>query len=196
MILTCEHVDYTVMTSDDGFFVYAEEADDGGLRPTTERVGRSGPHSKAIKKDARNHAAQNCFKQICGGIPHSMSLDVELDCEDENCGKSGRGGRHLLENDPGPDFHNRRAIETTGTLKNLVVLLNFKDHERDDRTLPSVADIEILMNNDVADPLCPTGSVKSVYEEISYGQLTIDSTVTPWFSTSQDEAWYADSRSG
>jgi hypothetical protein len=182
--------------SDNGYFVYAEEDDYGGLRPTTERVGRSSPNSKGMKKGARNHAARNCFKQICGGIPHSMSLDVDLNCEDKNCGKRGRRGRHLVGNDPGPDFHSRRTVETTGTLKNLVVLLNFDNHHRDGRSLPSVADIEILMNNDGPHPLCPTGSVKDVYEEISYGQLTMDSTVTSWFATSEDEDWYADGRSG
>jgi hypothetical protein len=44
--------------------------------------------------------------------------------------------------------------------------------------------------------LCPVGSLKSIYKEVSYGELVIESTVTEWFVTEQTEAWYADGDSG
>jgi hypothetical protein len=102
-----------------------------------------------------------------------------------------------LENDPGPDVHGRRTVATTGTLKNLVVLLYFNDHHEVKRNVPSVEDIKVLMNSDEPDDdLCPTGSLKGVYRENSYGQLTIESTVTEWFVTEKSEKWYADGVSG
>jgi hypothetical protein len=49
----------------------------------------------------------------------------------------------------------------TGTLPNLMIAIKFSDHTT--RTLPSQADLQILMNNDGPDATrCPTGSVRDV----------------------------------
>eukprot|EP00993_Chasmostoma_nieuportense_P002125 NODE_294_length_2474_cov_104.910098_g273_i0.p1 GENE.NODE_294_length_2474_cov_104.910098_g273_i0~~NODE_294_length_2474_cov_104.910098_g273_i0.p1 ORF type:complete len:794 (-),score=93.40 NODE_294_length_2474_cov_104.910098_g273_i0:91-2418(-) len=82
-----------------------------------------------------------------------------------------------------------------GALKNLVVLLKFADHTN--RTLPSVEELDILFNSNTAHPkLCPTGSVKMLYESMSYGTFTIQSDVRDWFTVSKPEAYYGDGESG
>ncbi|NNE06783.1 MAG: M6 family metalloprotease domain-containing protein [Xanthomonadales bacterium] len=82
-----------------------------------------------------------------------------------------------------------------GTVKNLVILVRFSDHTG--RTQPSEADIDVLMNAVGGDPvLAPTGSVRDVYLENSYGQMTLDSTITNWTTVSNTEAYYADGDSG
>jgi M6 family metalloprotease-like protein len=86
-------------------------------------------------------------------------------------------------------------VAPLGTVKNLVVLVRFSNHTG--RTQPSEADIDILMNAPGGDPsLAPTGSVRDVYLENSYGQMTLDSTVANWTTVSNTEQYYANGNSG
>jgi M6 family metalloprotease-like protein len=88
----------------------------------------------------------------------------------------------------------RRQLNSGGRLKNLVILLRFADHVN--RTLPSPADIDILMNHEGPHELCPTGSVRDVLLENSYGALRLDSAVTDWVVLNQTEAYYSNGVSG
>ena len=81
----------------------------------------------------------------------------------------------------------RRLAGSTGTLNNLVVLVRFQDHAT--RCLPSRNDFDTLFNSDTAQAgIAPSGSVKMLYEENSYGQLTVNSVVTDWLTVSITEA--------
>jgi M6 family metalloprotease-like protein len=94
------------------------------------------------------------------------------------------------------DFHRRElAVTWTGTKKNLVIPMRFSDHAG--RVLPSVEDLNILFNSDGNDAtLAPTGSVKKVFQDSSYGLLTLDSDIAPWVQLSQTEAYYANGNRG
>lgn len=191
-------LDFPVLELDDGSYVYADLSN-GNLSPTEDKVGKVDPKAKGKTKVAHHNIkpAEDCFKRICGRVPEAStgSRDKEANCHGKKC--DHQRNRHLLENDPGPDVHGRRTVATTGTLKNLVVLLYFNDHHEANRKVPSVDDINVLMNSDEPDNnLAPTGSLKGVYRENSYGQLTIESTVTEWFVTEKSEKWYADGVSG
>lgn len=77
---------------------------------------------------------------------------------------------------------------------NLVIAFKFSDHVN--RTVPSVADINVLMNNKGSHPsLCPTGSVRDVYLKSSFGQLTLNSTVANWVTLPRNESFYSDGKS-
>jgi M6 family metalloprotease-like protein len=83
----------------------------------------------------------------------------------------------------------------SSSLNNLVVLIRFSDHVN--RTLPSPSDYNILMNGPGGTgTIAPTGSVQDVYDANSYGTFVLNSTVYPWITLSQTEAYYADGRSG
>jgi hypothetical protein len=82
-----------------------------------------------------------------------------------------------------------RRLASTGTLKNLVVMVRFADHAS--RPLPDTASLNILFNNVGAHSLCPTGSVRDVWLKNSYGRLTIDSVLTGWITVPQTEAYAA-----
>eukprot|EP00993_Chasmostoma_nieuportense_P004016 NODE_46_length_3754_cov_28.788530_g42_i0.p1 GENE.NODE_46_length_3754_cov_28.788530_g42_i0~~NODE_46_length_3754_cov_28.788530_g42_i0.p1 ORF type:complete len:1190 (-),score=215.05 NODE_46_length_3754_cov_28.788530_g42_i0:177-3746(-) len=84
--------------------------------------------------------------------------------------------------------------KASGVLKNLVIPLRFSDHQN--RTLPSIADLDILFNSETFHPLCPTGSVRMVYQELSYGKLTVHSEVQDWIDLKNTEAHYAEKISG
>lgn len=88
-----------------------------------------------------------------------------------------------------------QAIAPAGTIKNLVVMVRFSDHVG--RPLPSAADMGVLFNATAPHAtLAPTGSVKMVYLENSYGQMTLESTISNWVTVSNTEAYYADGQSG
>ncbi len=97
----------------------------------------------------------------------------------------------------GPDAP--QAIAPVGNVKNLVVMIRFSNHTG--RTLPTVADVDVLFNATGGDPvLAPTGSIKDVYFENSYGQMTLNSDVNPgigdWITVSNTEQYYANGNSG
>ena len=90
---------------------------------------------------------------------------------------------------------NSEQVNSPGSLKNLVVMIRFADHTG--RPLPTNSDLNVLFNATGGDPvLAPTGSVRDVYLENSYGLLTIDSTVYGWIDVPGTEAYYADGESG
>lgn len=94
-------------------------------------------------------------------------------------------------------YHRRVSTSTQsiGVLRNLVILIQFEDHQ--DRQLPTKDDIKALMNSeDVGDERAPTGSLKTLYQKSSYGQLTIESEVTDWILLDNTEEYYADGVSG
>ena len=88
-----------------------------------------------------------------------------------------------------------QAVPPLGAVKNLVVLIRFSNHQS--RTLPSVADIDILFNAVGGDAtLAPTGSVRDVYLENSYGQMQLNSDVSNWIDVTNTEQYYANGQSG
>lgn len=83
----------------------------------------------------------------------------------------------------------------SGTIRNLVVLVQFSNHAG--RPLPAPADVDVLFNASAPDPvLAPTGSVRDLYLKNSYGQLVLDSDISSWITVSGTEQYYANGVSG
>lgn len=76
-------------------------------------------------------------------------------------------------------------MNANGTLMNLVILMRFKDHKH--KSLHDRITFDNLFNSHVPTPGAPTGSVKTYFQEQSYNQLTIQSTVTEWVDVSVTE---------
>lgn len=93
------------------------------------------------------------------------------------------------------DQRNLQALQTTGEVNILVVLLQFQDHT--DREVIPAPTLDKFYNSPQSDPeLYPTGSVRTYMEVISYHQLTIKATVIPWYVVNQTEAECAFGASG
>ncbi|GLX79128.1 hypothetical protein tinsulaeT_24680 [Thalassotalea insulae] len=93
------------------------------------------------------------------------------------------------------DNETKQGVLPVGAVNNLVVLIRFADHTS--RALPSVNDIDTLFNAVGGDAnLAPTGSIRDLYLENSYGQFQLNSTVYAWITLSQTEAYYANGQSG
>lgn len=88
-----------------------------------------------------------------------------------------------------------QAVPPSGDIRNLVVMIRFADHAG--RGVPSENDLNILFNAAGGDPqLAPTGSVRDVYLENSYGQMRLNSTIAAWVTVSGTESYYANGVSG
>ena len=108
--------------------------------------------------------------------------------------KGGTRRRYLQKQE---ERTNRRQLASSeGSLRNLVVLIRFADHV--DRILPSPSEYDILLNGHGggSSSTAPTGSVNDVFLTNSYGKFSLQSTVYPWITLSQPQAYYGDNKSG
>ena len=88
-----------------------------------------------------------------------------------------------------------QLIDPVGDVKNIVILMRFSNHGG--RTLPSKSDFGKIFNSPGGDPtLAPTGSVRDVYLENSYGKLRLNSTIYGWVTLPKTEQYYADGNAG
>lgn len=158
---------YTALRNADGYYVHAALGADGALAPTKSRVGLDDPAASALLPGILPDA----------GVIERIS-SARLATPPEFAAKSAS-----------------KAITPIGTVKNLVILARFSNHTG--RTLPSVSDFNTLFNTVGGHgTLAPTGSVRDVYTEMSYGQMTLQSTVLAWVTLPQTETYYANNDSG
>jgi M6 family metalloprotease-like protein len=131
------------------------------------------------------------------------------DCRNKICGEHQDDVKHrkrslratnyaLSENNStrfGSMDSGRRAVSgEKQRLRNLVLLLRWSDHS--DRRLPPREDYDILMNHNGPHFLCPTGSVRDVFLQNSYGALEVDSYVTDWIPMNNTEEYYSNGNKG
>jgi hypothetical protein len=144
-------------------YVYAGGVDStGALVESSLDVGKGRPEQLGVPKGLRGKQRSH---------PHDMDGHPK-----NNRRRRQHEGTHM-----------RRQVQSTGTFKNLVVMVRFADHVN--RTLPDTASLATLFNNVGTHPLCPTGSVRDVWLKNSYGRLTIDSVLTGWLTVPQTEAY-------
>ncbi|GJM24594.1 MAG: hypothetical protein DHS20C16_10090 [Phycisphaerae bacterium] len=152
-------------------YVYAKQNLRGELAPTDLFVGKSDP--------------------VAAGLAPKIQPDPRVI----------KATRKRLLAEPPPLLRSKSANKAgdsgaKGTVKNLVVLCKFADHDFGVHTRPQ-EDFDILWNAVGGDPaIAPTGSVRDCFLENSYGQLTINSTVAAWVTLPQTEAYYAAGSNG
>ncbi|MEM7222104.1 MAG: M6 family metalloprotease domain-containing protein [Pseudomonadota bacterium] len=151
---------------DNGRYVYARQAANGRLVSTPWQVGKVNPVTRGLRPRE---------------LPSRAVIDAQR--------AQGLGEAESAQVQGMPSFG------PSGAIPNLVVPIRFSNHTG--RTLPSQGDLDILFNAQGGHPsLAPTGSIRDVYLENSYGQMSLNSTVVPWVTVSQTEAYYADGVSG
>lgn len=163
---------YTVVR-DKGRYVYARlDKNSQWLKPTHWEVGKVDPAAQGLQP--RTLPPPAVIRQR-----HSGRFSVPAG----NSAPAGSGAAVAS------------AAAASGTVRNLVIMIRFSNHTG--RTLPGNADIDVLFNAPGGDViLAPTGSVRDVYIENSYGQLVLDSTVVGWVDVSHTEQYYANGQSG
>lgn len=190
------------MEDSDGYTICPEVKEEDGDELPTRRLG--GKEGKKKKKKAKKTTYFYCTRDESGDFVPDKTLQVGLakpakgskhpkgrkpkKQEDRECGEfcTSKDADRRLQAKP------RQLKE--GSLKNLVVLMRFSDHSG--RSLPTEADIEILMNGGVSSSIIPTGSVRDVFLQNSAEKLSLDSTVADWVTISRTEEECAAGESG
>ena len=156
---------------------YARRLADGRLAPGNLRVGRDNPRIAGLQR--RLKPSPERLAAIRSGRP----------------GNNENAGPQLADGESGSPADGPEAVPPSGTVKNLVILIKFNDHNVSSH--PSQANYSTIFNAVGGHPtLAPTGSVRDVYYENSYGQMTLESTVTTWVEVPGTEAYYANGNSG
>ena len=197
---------YSVMEDEDGWHVYA---DSSGFEwfPTSHVVGLEDPQELGLKKriwheEVTSSRKLNIFaEEDESTVSQQTASNENKDARLRGASSTGRQPRSFFQNmfDSESNSSSKNPSsqqDTTGrVLKNLVVLMRFKDHEG--RGLPSEEEIDILMNHEGPIPgKLPTGSVADVYNTNSFGNLLLESDVLPWVTISQTEEECADGKNG
>jgi len=138
-------------------WVYAEPNADGTLRAGPYKAGSYDPAKLGIKQHMRD------------AVKTGQAWDM-------------RAARSPRAESGAP----LRVAITSGTLKNLVILVKFSDQT----TTYSQAEFASLFNDAGYVTDGAAGSVKSYYLETSYNKLTVVSTVSPWVALSTPAAYY------
>lgn len=193
---------YPVVELEDGFSVYASyNSTSSKLDASHSRVGRTDPRELELNKVplklprnpsitsfadhwTRDHHHKRDWTSswILDTSASSASSDTSRTSKSQKSdGRRMRGGssRHLMRLD---------------SMKNLVVLICFADHDMN--KLPSPEDYQTLFNAEGPNKLASTGSVRDVYTTSSYDKITIESVIYPWIKLPETESYYADDEAG
>jgi M6 family metalloprotease-like protein len=167
---------FTVLRNGDKF-VYAKVNAAGALEATNLIAGKANPSANGLT--ARE-------------LPPKQLRETNTNAEQRpyRPWESIAAARAKTQGVPQPD------IAASGTVKNLVILCLFSDHTVAAQGRPQ-SDYNILFNQAGGDAtLAPTGSVQDAYKEMSYGIVTLQSTVVAWVTLPHTMAYYAGSNNG
>jgi len=133
-------------------------------------------------------------------LPNGDMSDKQLTCDTLHLGEVSQKGHvvqkilsrkpklELLPSMPQP-VGNANSI-----LKNMVILIQWNDHNVSDVPQSSYDTLFNLGIGEKDADHAPTGSVKDFFHNQSYGQMTIESVVSPWIESSYTEAEAAGSQ--
>lgn len=211
---------YTVLRDETtGEYRYAQDDGHGGLECSEMSVGLvddendnvDSPDNDASKGSSGPAKQTKLLKQRKNHMKKGLRPS-KIDCEGKWCddflkgdddevdAHQGGGDRRSLRGFVVDDFDHFNATRSlqqnpnTGILRNLVIPMKWSDHQ--DRILPSQEQLDTLMNNDGPHPLCPTGSLRDVFLENSYGSLTLNSVVLDWIPMDNTEVHYSNGDRG
>lgn len=155
-------------------YCYAIVDASGKLAPTALLVGRTSPAAAGLPVGLKP-TAESLRSQRIKALPPALR-------------PAAAASSGLIAEPP-------TGITPVGTVKNLVVLCKFSDH--DNTKIRAQADFDKIFNTVGGDPvLAPTGSVRDYYYETSYGTLTLQSTVVAWVTLPRTEAYYCAGQTG
>lgn len=104
--------------------------------------------------------------------------------------------QHLLNANSESEPLARKLIQKTGLIRVLVLLIEFSDHKKQGRKLPTPETINEVLNGNGVSDIIPTGSAKKWFEVNSYGRLKFEAEVIPWKVANNTEEFYSFGRSG
>lgn len=167
---------FTVIKNKENF-VYAKLNEKGDLEPTAKIVGKSDPRAIGLTPKL---------------LPPASRRSPNLNDEKAPY-------RPWASKKAAPAFRpdgTTQNIVAAGTVKNLVILCLFSDHTVAANGRSQVAYNTMFNKVGGQELWAPTGSVRDVYSEMSYGIVTLNSTVTAWVTLPHTQAYYGSTNSG
>lgn len=166
---------FAVIQNENKTFVFAAvDEHNGSLIPTEMVVGEINP-MKTSNLTANALPELTLQTVMCGRL-----------CQSENVTHEVTGSTFTEVN---------TTAKTTGSRKNLVLLIRYADHIA--RKLPITDDFNKLFNNILpGSPSAPAGGVRQYFQVNSYGSLDLESVIYGWIDLPEKEAYYADGQSG
>lgn len=166
---------YVIMQGPDGWWRYAVKDASGDLAASPQRVG----------VDARP-----------AGLPRKLRPDDQVVEQKTRQAKAALGYHQAQERPAGAPalqgLENLPPVKAwpSGTVKNLVILCRFSDHTSANHR--AAFEYDPLFNQIGYSTDGAAGSVRDYYYEVSYGKLTLQSSIagTTWVLLPQTEAYY------
>ncbi|KAL7469812.1 hypothetical protein ACHAXS_010075 [Conticribra weissflogii] len=206
-----EHDDegFVVMKNEEGWYVYAEEADqtadtgDGDVDSTRRLGGKRrlipGKHRVGKKLDLTSVSVSSFVRgeDFYRGEHYTASSEMTsvVDHRQQSDPTSQQPSRQQQSSSEQTLHRFQRKLTTLGNFRSLIVLIRFKDHKF--RDLPTKEQIENLYNHfGIHSEDAPTGSVREVFLQNSYGMLDATAYVTEWITVSKTEKYYANGEYG
>ncbi|KAL7469418.1 hypothetical protein ACHAXS_009673 [Conticribra weissflogii] len=187
---------YKVVVDGDGWFVYAQTEHVEELSANEVGAAATPPNTSGGTRRRRSKPDNRRVGQVdpssLEGVPLGIA-DVPPLRERRHSPESP-----ITSSSPPPPPHHRSLVKTQGTFHNLVLLLRFSNHKS--RDVPPRADYDTLYNTveptEHKKSVAPTGSIRQVFLQNSYGAFTLESTVYEWITLSKSEEYYADGNHG
>lgn len=174
-------------------YSYATLGDDGHLAASANLVGSVDPVELGIQP--RILPDEGATTTIIRNQAQGLETIGHHHEEGHDHGPQGAQGAAGAQGAQGAGSSGPQGIAAIGNVRNLVILLRFSNHTG--RALQTQAQWNTIFNQVGGDPtLAPSGSVRDVYFENSYGGLTIQSTVVGWIDLPETEQFYANNNSG
>ena len=148
-------------------WVYAEIDRRGGLKKSAHKVGKAEPRRLGLPR-------------------HTLDPERISAAKVKRAERDGQGRGRPLSGAAPPAGGPRRAAITQGTMRNLVILARFSD-QSPSYTQPQ---FDSLFNQVGYTTDGAAGSVRDFYTQVSYGKLTLLSTVPQWVILPQTAAYY------
>lgn len=167
------------------------------------------PPSPVVSSTGRNQTKRlrptkrDCLNKICGehhrekdNRHHQRGLRGGYGDNTRNNSTTSRSTHYEDQNSVPSRRRTLAAATERGRLRNLVLLLRWSDHT--DRVLPTREDYDVLMNHKGphSKKIAPTGSVRDVFMQNSYGTLNVESYVTDWITMDNTEEYYSNGDKG
>lgn len=178
---------YVVMRDEEGWVVYAEDQDVDDRSQSDLQLRR-----RLDESDAAAKVNIKPSRHVVGSVDPSTLQGLTTAAK----------RRRFKSNKSTLDHTNvrRRLQSSTATTKfqSLILLIRFADHTS--RELPSQSNFHRFFNkletSDNIDDVAPTGSIKQVFLQNSYGKLEASALVVDWITVSGTEEYYANGEYG
>ena len=161
-------------------WVYSEKGLGGSLKKTPHKVGRADPKRIGLTKHLLEDAGVSAAKA------RRRERDTSRRPRSAPSTSISISGAQPLNSSTLPADRPQSTPITTGTMKNLVILARFSDQS----STYTQAQFDSLFNQVGYTTDGAVGSVKDFYTQVSYGKLTVNSTVSQWVTLPQPAAYY------